>query len=530
MVLIHQAALAVLRQESIDVLGMETARGVLTRFGHTSGATDAALARRAKPDADPNETFQAGPRLHAIEGVAASDPIGFVVEPKTGYHVGEWIWRNSVEAEAHLASLGLAAEPVCWMAIGYASAYTSAFMGRPILYREVECRATGAPHCRIVGKPAEEWAAEVRDDLHHGFDLDGSARDTLSEWANVIGEGSSSSWIGDRLVGASPGFVSVTHMIGRVARTDAPLLLVGEPGVGKKSFARVIHKLSGRAAKPLVSFNCAALSGEQLDAELFGFEKGAVAAAVASRSGRIERANGSTLFLEDVHCLDLRAQTKLLHALQNGEIERVGGTQPRSVNLRLIAATNDRLVDAVRNGGFREDLYYRLAMFPITVPPLRERRTDLPLLIRHFIDMHARRHGRTISGLSDAAVGYLLSYDFPGNIAELESMIERAVILASENGVLDVTTLAASIDAKPHFLGLSERGLLIPLGGSDPRHDDGALDRLLASDFDLESFERQLIDRAVAQADGNLSRAAKQLGLTRAQLAYRYRRGQDDEA
>ena len=521
MVLIHQTAIASLRRELIDTLGAAVARSILMRFGHTSGATDAALARRAKPGAEAAETFLAGPRLHAIEGIAASDPVAYTLDPTTGFHVGEFIWRNSVEAEAHLATFGVAAEPVCWMAIGYASAYTSAFMGRPILYREVECRATGAPRCRLVGKPAELWPEAVRDDLHQGIDLTDPLFATDEDWTDLVSD-KEAGWSGDRLVGASPGFVSVRTMIDRVARSAAPVLFAGEAGVGKKTCARALHRLSNRAAKPFVAVNCAALAGDQLDAELFGYERGAMPGG-ASRTGKIERAHGGSLLLEDVDCLDMRAQAKILRLLQTGEIDRLGGSQGRGVNVRIIATCAD-MTDAVRQRRFREDLYYRLTMFPILIPPLRERRSDLPLLIRHFLTQFAYRHGKRVSGLSSAGVAYLLTHQFPGNVAELQSMIERAVILVEDGGFLDVTALAAAIDAGPRFLGLSSRGMLEPLGGDHGRDEDTALDRLLSDGFSLEHFERTLIERAVTQASGNLSRAAKALGLTRPQLAYRYRR------
>ena len=526
MVLLHQAALSSLRRELIDTVGTDAARGILARLGQVSGATDAALARRAKPDAELSETFLAGPRLHAIEGIAASDPVGYSIDDVTKFYVGEWTWRNSVEVEAHLDAFGQSAEPVCWMALGYASAYTSAFMGRPILYREVECRATGAPQCRIVGKPAELWEEETGNDLYQGLNLadDGDA----PNWANLASGGGASDAGGDRLVGSSPGLRSAVTMMEKVARTRAPVLLIGEPGVGKKTAARALHRLSDRGSKRLVTFNCASLEGDQLDAELFGFERSAVAvaAAGASRGGRIERASGGTLFLEDVHRLDLRAQAKLLQVLQTDEVDRIGATHHRSVDVRIVASSSTYLGQAVGAGAFREDLYYRLAMFPVSIPPLRERRSDLPVLVRHFLNIFSARYGKQVTGISARAVGYLLTYDFPGNVAELESMIERAVIMAADGAQVDIDAIASTIDDGPRFLTVSAGGGLIPRGGPD---DDArqrlALDDLLNSAFQLDTFERDLIERAVERAGGNLSRAAASLGLTRPQLAYRYRKG-----
>jgi len=532
MVLLHQAALATLRKELIDTLGMEAARGIFTRMGHVGGAVDAALARRATPGEDILTTFMAGPRLHAIEGIVSVDPIAHEFDPDTSFHAGEWIWRNSVEVEAHLGTYGLSREPVCWAAIGYASAYTSGFMGRPILYREVECRGTGASHCRIVGKPAELWEEEVRDDLHLGFDLSDVADLASDDWYSVTTEIEQDPWLRDRMVGASPAFVSTMQLVGRVAPTDVPVLIVGEIGVGKKSCARALHKLSARARQPISSFNCSSVAGSVLDIELFGIEKGAPGGSpVASRQGRIERAAGGTIFLEDIHCLDLGAQAKLLRFLQTGEVERVGGSQPRQVKVRLIASANDRLPEAVGAGRFREDLYYKLTAFPIRIAPLRDRRSDIPLLIKHFLTVFAARHGKKVSGVSQSAVGYLLTHDFPGNVAELESMIERAVILAMPGSPLDVAHLDHSLDeSSPRFFGMSRTGMLVPNGAGDASAPQNAatLDRLLDTGFELDAFENDIIVRAVARSEGNLSAAARALGMTRPQLAYRYKKAQEN--
>ena len=515
MMMMHLSAFTSLRRELIDTLGTEGAKRILTRMGHASGATDAQLARRARAGDDPAEIFMAGPRLHAIEGMVRAEPLRLEVDTETGFHAGEWIWRNSIEVDAHLAAVGPAKEPVCWHMSGYASAYTSAFMGRPIIYREVECRAMGAPHCRIIGKPAEEWDADSAEDLLMRFDLDGLDVDHWQDGTPPLGEP-------DRLIGLSSGFASMMHRIDTVAGTDATVLLVGEPGSGKKSAARLLHQRSTRARKPFLILNCAAWQGEALEIELFGCERTTLSPA---RQGRLERAHGGTLFLEDVHCLDLRAQTRLLRALQERVIERVGAGQSRPVNVRLLASANGRLVDAVRGGTFREDLYYRLATMPILIPPLRERRADLPLLIQHFIRKYARAHGRRIAGLSSAAVGFLSTHDYPGNMAELESMLERAVILTPDDQPLPISHLLSPLEAhERHIFSLSHRGRLVPRQGEAGQQDTAALDHLLERAFDLETFETRLITRAVERADGNLARAAKALGITRPQLAYRYKK------
>lgn len=537
MLLVHLSAYAAFRKELIEAVGQEAAKRMLMRMGHAGGSSDGALARRARPESDMLTNFLAGPRLHAIEGMVVVEPVAHSFDPATNFHAGEWIWRNSIEVEAHLKEHGLSKEPVCWSAIGYATGYTSVFMGRPILYREIECRAMGHAQCRIVGKPAELWEDGARDDLQNGLCLSEPWNSDTDQWERTAGVvAPAQEWSDGRLLGMSPNFVSTMELIGKVAPTDAPVLLVGEAGVGKKTSARALHRLSKRARRPFVHFSCSVATGDALDAELFGIEKGALAGAAVSRNGRVERANGGTLFLEDVHCLDARAQSKLLRVLQAGEVKRLGGGQPRPVKLRVIAASTPRLMAAVRDGCFREDLYYKLSAFPIRLAPLRERRSDIPLLLKHFVREFAGRHDKRIRSVAQSAIAFLLTYEFPGNIAELESMIERAVILAPDAGTIDLSHLSSPLDQdSPRFFSVSRAGRLSMGGTEDPPATDGtpSLDRLLDGNFSLETFENEIIARAVERASGNLSAAARELGMTRPQLAYRFRKSrgvEEDEA
>ena len=243
---------------------------------------------------------------------------------------------------------------------------------------------------------------------------------------------------GKRAVGTSSGYVSAVHLVERVAPTVATVLFLGETGVGKEVFARMLHEASPRRDKPFVAVNCAAIPETLIEAELFGVERGAYTGAATSRPGRFERAHGGTLFLDEVGTLSPTAQGKLLRTLQEGEIERVGSTATRRVDVRIVAATNVPLHEAVRDGRFRGDLYFRLNVFPIQLPPLRERRDDIPLLMHHFLRRFCSRHGRSATGFTERAVTRLMSYDFPGNIRELENMIERAVILAADGSPIDL--------------------------------------------------------------------------------------------
>ncbi len=234
-----------------------------------------------------------------------------------------------------------------------------------------------------------------------------------------------------RIVGASPALANAFTHVEKVAATDATVLILGETGTGKELIARAIHEKSVRRDRVLVTVNCAALPKDLLESELFGHEKGAFTGATQQRRGRFELANGGTLFLDEVGELSPEAQAKLLRALQEGEIQRVGGEETVRVNVRVIAATHQDLPGEVEKGLFRSDLYYRLSVFPLNLPPLRERRTDIPLLVDHFVSLCAKRFGKPLSGFDDSGMQCLQAYDWPGNVRELQNVIERAAILAN---------------------------------------------------------------------------------------------------
>ncbi|MGE5147472.1 MAG: sigma 54-interacting transcriptional regulator, partial [Candidatus Eiseniibacteriota bacterium] len=402
MILLHVSAFASMRRELIDSLGIEPARGLLTRMGYESGSNDATFARRVRGHQSMTEAFLVGPQLHALEGIVRVVPVTLDFDIAAGHYYGEFLWYDSFEADAHIGIYGVVGEPACWTQIGYACGYTSTFMGRPILYREVECRAAGHSHCRIIGKPFEEWDDVDRDlakfqpeAFANRYDLGKAASRKTTAAADESAK--HQPHFGDLLVGASSAFVAACHMLQKVARTRATVLFLGETGVGKEMFARTLHSISDRADKPFISLNCAAIPENLVEAELFGVERGAYTGAVESRPGRFERADGGTLFLDEIGSLNLAAQGKLLRALQEGEIERVGGKQVKKVDVRVIAATNVDLAIAVKEGRFRSDLLYRLNVFPIRVPPLRERRDDIPHLMNHFLRKFSARHNKTVT-------------------------------------------------------------------------------------------------------------------------------------
>ncbi len=235
----------------------------------------------------------------------------------------------------------------------------------------------------------------------------------------------------EQIVGRSPGLMQVLDQVARVAPTDASVLITGETGTGKELIARAIHSASKRRDKPLIKVNCAALPEGLVESELFGHEKGAFSGAVAKRPGRFELADGGTIFLDEIGELPADAQVKLLRVLQEREFDRVGGTAPVRVDVRVIAATNRDLLKEVREKSFREDLYYRLNVFPIRLPPLRDRRDDIPLLAKSLVNKFSVRIGKGIDGVSDRTMQLLQDYAWPGNIRELENVLERAAILAT---------------------------------------------------------------------------------------------------
>jgi DNA-binding NtrC family response regulator len=523
MLLVHAEAQASLRKELIDTLGMERARGLLTRMGYASGLRDAELARTRSQDCSDAEAFMTGPRLHTLEGIVQVTPVKLELDRLAGRFYGEFLWENSWEGQAHRRHYGQHNEPVCWTQIGYACGYTSAFMGRPVLYKETECAGMGHANCRIIGKPVEEWddAAE-----HERYFRPESIADQLIELQTQVVQLRAS--IGEKeklpadMIGTSPGFRRAFELLSRAGGSQITVLLLGETGVGKELFARALHAMGTRRDKPFVAVNCAAIPNELVEAELFGVERGAYTGAQVARPGRFERADGGSLFLDEVGDLPLAAQVKLLRALQEGEIERVGDQRTRRVNVRVIAATNADLPRLVREGRFRSDLYYRLNGFQVQIPALRERKEDISYLAKAFLEKYSAIHGKKLRGFTDKAKRALLTYPWPGNIRELQNMVERGVILAPSGTRIEVDHLFTHCDAEQaQELGLALDGSL-DLHGSDTGR--ALCEAVFDGAMTLDQVEAMLIETAVDKARGNLSAASRLLGLTRPQLAYRLKR------
>jgi len=516
MIMVHAGAMGELRRELIETLGHDRARGVLTRMGYASGTRDAVFVRRLFPNASDNDVYIMGPQLHNLEGIVNVRPVKCEMNVARGICEGEFIWENSYEAEIHRAHYGVDTAPACWMQIGYAAGYTSELFGSFVLYREVECSAKGDRHCRIIGRPVAQWD-DAEQDLKY-FQPE-SLADRLLELqtqVELLRAARQDDDTAGELIGESASFKAAFAMIEKVAASQVTVMLLGETGVGKEMFARRIHELSTRANGAFVAVNCAAIPEDLIESELFGVEKGGFTGASRSRPGRFERAHGGTLFLDEVSELSPVAQAKLLRVLQEGEIERIGDTAVRRVDVRVIVATNIDLETAVADGRFRADLFYRLNPYPVFIPPLRERLHDIPLLVQHFVDKYSAQHGKRIARVTSGAMSSLLDYAWPGNIRELKNIIERGVILTSSGEAIDAQNLLPPSSAAA--------ATATPDRDADASRIDNLLESVIHDGLSFDELEARLLALAVERAGGNLSAAARQLSMSRAQLAYRLKK------
>lgn len=508
-VLLSNSALTMLRNDLVAGLGLASARQLMWNVGFAEGARCAIEAKELRPDRGFLEAFAVGPQAHALTGFGWTEIETLESDLASGHFHGSFVVHDSIEAAIHLATEGVSADPVCWLQTGFASGFASTFAGQPIVMREIECQGMGDAACLLHARPRAEWPA--LDDV---------------EKAAAPLETAGDDDCGDEVVqGVSAGFHSVRNMIERAAGTDASLLFLGETGVGKEVFAKMAHRLSRRHDAPFVALNCAAIPEGLIEAELFGVAKGAFTGAGTSRPGRFELANGGTLFLDEISTLSPLAQSKVLRAIQEGEFERVGDTATLKVDVRLIAASNVDLEAAMAEGTFRTDLYFRLSTLPIRVPPLRQRREDIPGLMEHFRAKYARRHGRKVAGFTGRSINALLMHEYPGNVRELERMVERAVLLADEGAALDVRHLfMGSHTARIHAgLALTQDGRVTPADEGHEWHQ--SIGRIVGSlrqnGESLATVEAAMLRFAVDAAGGNVARAARDLGLTRRQLAFR---------
>jgi transcriptional regulator with PAS, ATPase and Fis domain len=509
-VILSAAAMGLLRKELIDTLGIETARRLMLRFGFADGYHDAVSLRARSSGANRLDAFRTGTVVHALEGIVRVDLISIDFEKETGRFEAHEEWHDSYVAEQHVHHYGTGDRPVCWSLTGYASGFASACFEREIYFQEITCLGQGKDVCSVVGKDAASWGAAVeqlRLDFH-GADLgreverlqtavrkqlqDLSRRERRIEKRerelDVLRERIARHTESKHFIARSAAMQEVLELAARVAPIDTTVLVYGESGTGKEFIVRMIHDQSSRASAPFVSVNCAALTETLLESELFGHVRGAFTGATRDKAGLFEVAGSGTLFLDEIGEVAPTVQAKLLRALQEREVRRVGAERTIKVNARVVAATNRELKDAVAKGTFREDLYFRLGAFVITVPPLRDRREDIPALVHEFVGRSSLRVKKDVKTVSAEAMTALINYEWPGNVRELEHAIERAVILARGSSV-------TVRDLPPE---ISQRKRSAAAG--DP--------------LNLRSQERDLIRRALERYKGNRKRAAEALSIS----------------
>jgi len=311
------------------------------------------------------------------------------------------------------------------------------------------------------------------------------------------------------IIGKSEKILEIFEIIEKVARTDSTVIITGETGTGKELIARAIHKCSPRKDRPFVPINCAAIPEQLLESEFFGYEKGAFTGAMRSRMGRIEFSNQGTLFLDEISSMSLELQAKLLRVIQEQEFERIGGLKTIKVDFRLISATNQDLKEKIKEGTFREDLFYRLNVIPINVPPLRERKSDIPILVNHFLK-ELREHNKTsVKRFSDKAMERLMQYHWPGNVRELKNLVERLSVL-KQQGIIE-------LDDIPSSMGISVIPQMKPLV-------DINIKKGISFHTQVAEFERRLLLEALEQTSWVKEKAAKLLKLKRTTLIEKMKR------
>ena len=507
-------AFAQFRGDLFEMVGLEQTRRILTRFGYFWGQADAAAMKRSFTWDSPLEWLKAGTRLPSLQGIASGVLKTLHPDSAPGGFLMEMVWHDSSEAEAYLAEFGVSSVPVCWIQMGYASGYASFCTNRPIYFIERKCRASGARVCEGVGREEKGWGDELKEYLPYFQSDDIQGKITALTQAVQAKERllHRQRLALDRLkrqsAGTPPGLVEVhsasfrrvLELAARVAPHDSSVLITGESGVGKEVLATFIHRQSARAKGPFVAVNCGALPETLLESELFGHRAGAFTGAMRDHTGLFERAAHGTIFLDEIGDVTPSLQVKLLRVIQEREILRVGDSVSRPVDVRVISATNQNLKEEIRAGRFRDDLYYRLGVIEIDIPPLRERADDILPLARFFTTKLARKLKVPGLRLDADCLNALQRHSWPGNVRELENALERAAVL-SRDGVIRREFLPPAV-----------------LAGSAEREAEEGANGGPEAGLTLAELEARHIRRVLADVDGHRGRAAKILGLSPATL------------
>ncbi len=509
--LLDAVAMGLMRKSLVDSLGATAARALLSRFGFAHGWRMAHVLGSQFEWADDDQWRRAGPRIHSLGGLFSLEPTQRDVRSREGATL-----TSSYEAEQHLLHLGRTDAAACWTICGLLSGYISRIEGEAIYVLENRCMAKGDAACHLLGRTRQEWGNERAEELQfleHEHITD-SLEDSLRRLIEALKQSEEELRARKRIlvkiapdvdvpegcVAKSKAMQRVIDLTRRVAAVDSTVIITGESGAGKERIARLVHDESPRARGPFIAVSCGAISESLLESELFGHAKGAFTGATGDRPGLFEAASGGTLLLDEVGEVSPAMQVKLLRALQEREIRRVGENTTRSIDVRLVAATNRDLARAVADGSFRQDLYYRLRVVELQVPPLRERHADILPLARLLLAEAAFRMKRDVEGFSPEVADRLLRYPWPGNVRELENAMERAAALVRSKRV--------ELEDLPREVRDAPADVLRVGGDVEP----------------LEEVERRYILAALDKNEGNQTRTAKQLQIGTATLYRRLKR------
>ncbi len=503
--LLDAVAMGLHRKYLVENFGLTAARAVLTQFGFAHGWRMAAAMKSEIKWASDEEWRRAGPHIYTLEGLFRAQPGSEDTLTKKGAML-----LASYEAEQHLLHFGRSDSAVCWTICGLLSGYVSQTAGKEIYVLEDRCLGQGHAACHILGRTREQWGEEHAEDL--AFFDGGRLKETLDVSLGRVTETLRAAEVKLRthrralvsvvrdveeplgIIARSGKMQEVVDLARRVAKVDATVLITGESGVGKERIARLVHDESTRAVGPFIAVNCGAITETLLESELFGHARGAFTGAASDRPGLFEAASRGTLLLDEIGEVSAGMQVKLLRVLQEREIRRVGENKSRPVDARVIAATNRDLAHGVAESTFRQDLYYRLKVVELHVPPLRDRRDDILPLARLLLADAAIRMDRKISGIAPSAADQLLRYEWPGNVRELENAMERAVALARGNRV--------ELEDLPEEIRQAFPKPVVNRGTVQP----------------LNEVEKDYILAVLELNGGNQTRTAKQLGIGSATL------------
>jgi DNA-binding NtrC family response regulator/predicted hydrocarbon binding protein len=509
-------ALGQFRRDLIEMMGHEQAQRILTRKGYFWGQSDAAALQQLFEWDNAEEWLKAGQMLSRIAGLCESELRVRQLDSASGAVDLEVIWRNSSEVEQHLKEFGRSEYPICWVLAGYASGYASYCLGRSVYYIETHCQANGAPCCVAIGKDLASWGKQIEPHLafFHAADIQRRVRDLTDQLERqqieltrqrAELEKETNVPVLSPVVVRSAAFRRTLELANRVAKFDTTVLISGETGAGKEVVARYIHQASPRAHRPMLAINCSAMPETLLESELFGHRAGAFTGATRNQLGLFEEANGGTVFLDEIGDVPPAMQVKLLRVLQEREVRRVGESYSRPVDVRVISATNQDLESQVAEGRFREDLFFRLHVVHLRIPPLRERREDILPLARHFLKRFAERLKLSELRLAPDCVDALTRYPWPGNVRELENTLEHAVVMCSE-GIITAD-----------LLPLSDPGRVAERHG-------------ITAARSLASVEREHIKAVLQLTGGNRGETARILEIGEATLYRRLRQMSREEA